>query len=125
MRAFSKAYVSKAQSQSGFESEEQRQGGRMITLVAGEQRADCDFEVVRGGVITGRITEEGGKPVTNEHINLLVLNKENRLNRALYGSVNIQIGTDDRGIYRLFGLPATDKCCLAVQGPIRSQNARA
>ncbi len=107
VRALSKAYVSKAQLESVLYSEEQMRGGKTVTLVAGEQRADCDFEVVRGGVITGRVTEEGGKPVVNERLNLIALDQENRLRpHTFFGTTEAQQFTDDRGVYRLYGLPA-------------------
>ncbi|MDX6557452.1 MAG: hypothetical protein QOF72_501, partial [Blastocatellia bacterium] len=44
--------------------------GKMILLAASESVEDVDFKLSRGAVITGRITDEEGKPVIEERVNL-------------------------------------------------------
>jgi hypothetical protein len=80
--------------------------GRLLTLLSGETVADVDFRVERGGVITGRITDGDGNPVIAEHVD--VTPADNRNNPPRRGGPFDQRDqmTDDRGIYRIYGLPA-------------------
>jgi protocatechuate 3,4-dioxygenase beta subunit/5-hydroxyisourate hydrolase-like protein (transthyretin family) len=103
VRALSKAYISREDATLDYD--ERRAGGRFITLVAGEQRTDFDFELVRGGVITGRITDERGRPLHNETLHLFSLDEHGRFQQSLHNLFAMGQGTDDRGIYRLYGLP--------------------
>lgn len=79
--------------------------GRAINIGAGETIDHQDFELARGGVITGRVTDADGKPVIAERLKLLRPNRDSH-------SAPINIGspygfeTDDRGVYRMYGLPA-------------------
>ena len=75
------------------------QSRRLLTIAAGESIRDFDFAMVRGGVITGRITNADGQPIVEENVNVMPIDS------ALeYRSHNPGILTDDRGIYRAFGL---------------------
>src|SRR6185369_1942699 len=63
-----------------------------------------DFSLLRGGVITGKITDSEGRPVINERVSV-----KNGVapegNLAFYTSMgNRMYYTDDRGVYRVFGL---------------------
>ncbi|MEK6336971.1 MAG: hypothetical protein AABM67_18765 [Acidobacteriota bacterium] len=81
-------------------------GGKTILLSAAEVVEDLDLKLVRGGVITGRITDDEGKPAVEERVNLDIVPDPSgrrqvdvsRLNGDMYQ-------TDDRGIYRIYGLP--------------------
>lgn len=70
-----------------------------ITLAAGEAIDNVDFPLKRGGVITGRITDEDGKPVMEEALVLLCLDEAGKKVPATCRS-----GTDDQGTYRCYGL---------------------
>ena len=77
--------------------------GRSLTLLAGEAVSDVDFSVERGGVITGRVTDEGGNPVIAEPVNVEPADdKTPRPPRSFLDPRNRQ--TDDRGVYRVYGL---------------------
>ncbi|MDQ2920861.1 MAG: carboxypeptidase regulatory-like domain-containing protein, partial [Acidobacteriota bacterium] len=73
------------------------QRGKSVILADGENVEGIDFSMVRGGVITGKVTQTDGRPVIEERINV----EPDR-----QGLVNQSSSTDDRGIYRVFGLPA-------------------
>jgi hypothetical protein len=77
---------------------------RTINIEAGETIEHQDFALARGGVITGRVTDADGKPVIAEQLKLLAAD------RTPSGSVNVRppyiFETDDRGVYRMYGLPA-------------------
>lgn len=58
----------------------------------------------RGGVITGKVTNSDGEPVVGVPIGATLLRDERgRRSGTTYGNSRY---TDDRGVYRLFGLPA-------------------
>lgn len=82
--------------------------GKTVLVAAGEDVTDIDIKLVRGGVITGRVTDADGKPVVEERINLQMLDQSGKLTRTPDSvSTNYQMGqTDDRGVYRYYGLPA-------------------
>ena len=70
-----------------------------------------NFSLVRGGVITGRVTDADGKPVIQQQVHVYkneIFNQNQRQpgqqNPAFYPFITVQ--TDDRGIYRVYGLPA-------------------
>jgi hypothetical protein len=74
---------------------------RQIHLGDDEERANIDFTMVKGGVITGRVTDSNGKPIIRGFVSV---------NQADWTGLGIhQLGyreTDDRGVYRIYGLPA-------------------
>jgi hypothetical protein len=80
--------------------------GKIINLVAGEALDGIDIALTRGAAITGRITSADGQPLIQENVRLLAVNEQSRqvpIN-VLSGIPNMYL-TDDRGIYRLFGVP--------------------
>jgi protocatechuate 3,4-dioxygenase beta subunit len=80
--------------------------GKMILLAASESVEDVDFKLSRGAVITGRITDEEGKPVIEERINLEPVMPPGGPNMQMSQQYNYgpMYQTDDRGIYRIYGL---------------------
>ena len=60
------------------------------------------FHVVQAGVITGKVSDAEGKPVVEERLNLMAVDSTNQHVR----SQMLDFRTDDRGVYRIFGLPA-------------------
>ena len=94
--ALAKSYV--VASGSGF-----KEPGQSVNLVEGEAVTKVDFALVRGGVVTGRITDADGHPIIGEQVNL-VLKDSSPDPRAqfMFGATRNQ--TDDRGIYRIYGL---------------------
>lgn len=78
---------------------EKQQSRRLLTVAAGESIRDIDFTMVRGGVITGQITNTDGQPLIEESVNIMPVDS---LPEYMPNAVGIQ--TDDRGIYRAFGL---------------------
>lgn len=78
-----------------------------IAIAEGQRLTDIVLPLVRGGVITGRITDERGQPHSGalavEVSREQVVNGERRLTRATsVSSVRVQV--DERGVYRVFGL---------------------
>jgi protocatechuate 3,4-dioxygenase beta subunit len=78
--------------------------GEAVTLAAGETIEDINISLRHGGVITGRITDAMGRPLIRHHVTLYVTEPDGK--RHLYYSRNPRgLETDDRGIYRTYGLP--------------------
>jgi protocatechuate 3,4-dioxygenase beta subunit len=79
------------------------ESGKAVTIAEGEMVEKIDVSLTRGGVITGRVTDADGAPVIGERINLSSVDKTQRGRN--YASFNPFMNqTDDRGIYRLYGL---------------------
>ncbi|MDT4954558.1 MAG: hypothetical protein QOJ02_2696 [Acidobacteriota bacterium] len=77
--------------------------GKTVTIAEGETVEKIDFSLVRGGVITGRVTDADGVAVIGERINLSSADKT-KPGRASSPFNPFMFETDDRGIYRLYGL---------------------
>jgi protocatechuate 3,4-dioxygenase beta subunit len=81
--------------------------GTPIMLAAGQQMTGVTLRLARGAVITGLIRDERGQPAPELYVRLYryrYVNGERRLDGVPIGPVASTM-TDDRGIYRLFGLP--------------------
>jgi protocatechuate 3,4-dioxygenase beta subunit len=76
---------------------EAQQPTRALLIGDGESVDNVDFALLRGGVMTGRVTDPEGQPLIEENIYLTALDNDNN---STYES----FATDDRGIYRIFGL---------------------
>ena len=72
---------------------------RTIVIADGEIVDDVNFTLVKGGVITGKVTDPEGRPAIEQWVTLIP--SDNPAGRWLQKNVQ----TDDRGIYRAFGLP--------------------
>ena len=84
-------------------------GGKLINLSDGETVEGIDIGLVRGGVVTGRVTDASGQPLIQEGVRLTALDESGKKLRGNMPYVNLPYGfmmtTDDRGVYRLFGVP--------------------
>ena len=70
----------------------------------GENVGNIDFELKRGGVITGRVTNSNKHPLVGERVGLMRLIEDGRA--APLFILHPEMGTtDDRGIYRFYGVP--------------------
>jgi len=78
--------------------------GKQVYFRPGDQ---ATIRMIKGGVITGRVTDSEGQPVVQVPINAVCLRDER--GRPARASAKVFSGsggvvTDDRGIYRLYGL---------------------
>ena len=76
--------------------------GQDLIVNKGETIEHLDFTLVRGGVITGKVVDAEGRPVIEESVTAIPLQETSR--RPFFNSASVM--TDDRGVYRIFGLPA-------------------
>lgn len=81
--------------------------GKMVLVAAGESIDSIDFALVGGGVITGTVTDSDGRPLIEERITLIpAVSPKPGVNSADTDEVRAS-QTDDRGVYRIFGLAAS------------------
>ena len=80
---------------------------KTLNIAEGEKIDNIDVEIRRGGVIAGRITDSQGRPAIEENITLSKFDRNNLpQSYRSYNSRNPYIyRTDDRGVYRIYGLP--------------------
>jgi len=77
-----------------------------IILSTNEDVSDIDIRLVRGAVITGRVTDAENKPVVEERVSLQLVDENGAPSRfgSPVSSSDQMYQTDDRGIYRIYGL---------------------
>jgi hypothetical protein len=78
-------------------------GSKTVTLGENEGVSDLNFTLSLGGVITGRILGPDGRPLIEERITI-----QSADGKQTFGGLigNEMYLTDDRGIYRIYGLPS-------------------
>jgi hypothetical protein len=80
--------------------------GRLIPVSEGENMDGVSVELKRGAAIAGRVTDSRRRAVAEENVILMKLDEQGRP-QHFNNPVNPYFSsTDDRGYYRLFGLPA-------------------
>ena len=99
VRALSRAYISKAEREGEGDA-------RQVTLDDGEARENVDFAFVRGGVITGRVIDAEGRPLIAAGLQMEPVDEKGEPKGGFSFSLWDMLETDDRGVYRLYGLPA-------------------
>ena len=81
-----------------------RAGNKEIVITDDDKTGTADFQLSRGGVITGRVTDSEGRPLIAERITIAqagepATNSGNSLSLA-----DSMFLTDDRGVFRIYGL---------------------
>lgn len=79
------------------------QMGTPLLLSEGESVDDINFTMARSCVLTGKVTEADGRPVIEQRVSVIAVDQPNQ--RGFYPN-RMSFQTDDRGIYRMFGLRA-------------------
>ena len=87
------------------------QRGKTVVVGDDENVEGINFALVRGGVITGKVTDADGRPVILQQVNLFAADAftqrqqlPQQAQQPVYPLSNVT--TDDRGIYRMYGLRA-------------------
>lgn len=92
-------------------------GQKTLIVNKGETIENVDFTLLRGGVITGKVFDSEGRPLIEQQVQVIPDNGNNR------GYLH-HVQTDDRGIYRAFGIPAGAYRVAAGSGDEDSFGAR-
>jgi protocatechuate 3,4-dioxygenase beta subunit len=74
--------------------------GKSVTLQDGEAIESVNVQLIRGGVITGRVTDAEGRPMVGVRVQI----EDRDRKRPVYFTTSLMLQTDDRGIYRVYGL---------------------
>ncbi|HKE05865.1 MAG TPA: carboxypeptidase regulatory-like domain-containing protein, partial [Blastocatellia bacterium] len=92
-----KAFVADSSSDAGL--------SRTVTLDEGEAQERVDFALIRGGVITGKVMDDEGRPLIAKRLQLYTVDEQGRKRGYQGVSMYEMSETDDRGVYRIYGLP--------------------
>lgn len=79
--------------------------GKTLLLAEGEDVQGIDFSLVRGSVITGKVTDADGRPVIEERLTIVTEDQANTRGQMFPQVISGSFQTDDRGIYRIYGIP--------------------
>jgi hypothetical protein len=89
--------------------------GTPIELADGQTAEKVSFSLMRGGVIAGRILDDGGEPVSGAQVMAMRYGFSAGTRRMIpAGSEGGNDRTDDQGAFRMFGLPPGDYFVSAV-----------
>jgi len=81
--------------------------GKTINLAEGDNVEGLDFALTRGAVITGKVTDDKDRPVIAAPVNAYKFGPDGDRQRFnLFNPMYMRWETDDRGVYRIFGLEA-------------------
>jgi hypothetical protein len=86
-------------------ADEKEPRGKTVLVGEDEDIENINFALVRGGVITGRVMDADGRPVIQQQVNIFrteIFEQPQGQLHQVFPSGRGQ--TDDRGIYRVFGL---------------------
>jgi putative lipoprotein (rSAM/lipoprotein system) len=79
---------------------------RTVILDEGKPQGEIDFALIRGGVITGRVIDDEGAPLIAQEVQLYTVDEQGQKReyrgRFTYDEIFV---SDDRGVYRIYGLP--------------------
>jgi len=94
------------------------QAGTPLQLLEGQQLKGVDFALPKGGVISGRVSDEAGDVMPSVNVQVLRYQYQQGDRRLVPAG---QGQTDDRGVYRVWGLNPGDYYVSAVarnDGPL-------
>ncbi|MBC8029946.1 MAG: hypothetical protein H7Z16_07530 [Pyrinomonadaceae bacterium] len=78
--------------------------GKALHVAEGEMVDDVDFSIARGAVITGKVSYSDGRPVVEERVVAMSARQVDPGSPIFFQGLPFQ--TDDRGVYRIYGLAA-------------------
>jgi Carboxypeptidase regulatory-like domain len=81
--------------------------GQLLDVSEGGKIENVSLEIKRGGVIAGRITNSQGEPEPERGVALLKFDRDSQPQHFSFftDGMSDMFRTDDRGFYRIFGLP--------------------
>jgi protocatechuate 3,4-dioxygenase beta subunit len=111
---YSVVYSKSGFAQAQYGQKRPNQPGKPIDLVDGQKIENADIALMRGGVISGRVFDDFGEPVVDARVQVM----QHRWMNGRKRLVNIgRMGqTNDRGEFRVWGLPPGEFYVSAVIG---------
>ncbi len=102
LRASRKGYIPQNYGQKSSHSFRREEVGTTLTVGHGQVLEDIDFRLIRGGVVEGRVVDQNNEPV--ERVTVMMKGY-----RSFAGKGRLlpfgRDETDDRGQFRIFGIP--------------------
>lgn len=96
--------------------------GAPIAVADGQEVAGLTIRMPRGGVITGTVRLPGGRPARDVQLVVSPVKTVDGVRRMRFSGIGLggPLRTDDRGVYRQFGLPPGDYAVqlLVGQSPV-------
>lgn len=78
--------------------------GKTVNVSEGENIENVNFSITRGGVLTGKVTDPDGRLVIAELVRAYKLDANGKPTSSGIPDFTNMWQTDDRGVYRIFGL---------------------
>jgi protocatechuate 3,4-dioxygenase beta subunit len=96
--------------------------GSAIQIADGQQRGDVRLPMLSGAVLAGTVRDPAGRPVPDARVHVLRYGYGYQTGERELQSASPGLGesTDDRGQYRVFGLPPGEYAVAVTVGPIGS-----
>jgi hypothetical protein len=85
--------------------------GTPVQIVDGQNIQNLTMRIPRGGVITGRVLDEVGDPTTGTQVRVMRYDMRSGVKQLVQAGSD---QTDDRGMYRVYGLPPGDYVVASV-----------
>jgi uncharacterized protein (DUF2141 family) len=82
-------------------------------VLAADQILPITLTMARGAVLTGTIRGGDGQPISGARVAVIDARDSGGFERAFFAAQFVE--TDDRGIYRIFGVPQSEYVIVAVQ----------
>ncbi len=91
--------------------------GKVLNVAENDNLENIDLTMTRGGVVTGKVTDEDGRPVIAESVTIFRLDQEaKRIATDAFEPFGRE-ETDDQGVYRIFGIEAGRYLVAAGSSP--------
>ena len=98
-----------------FGNSELVRNGQQVALKDAEAVERIDFTMTRGGVITGKVTSNTNRPIIGEPITIAAIDESGK-QVPFNAPEGVGFRTDDRGNYRVYGLPSGKYLVSAGRG---------
>jgi protocatechuate 3,4-dioxygenase beta subunit len=111
LTAYAPAYVIQG------ERRRRNNSGKGLNVAENDNLENVDITMTRGGVVTGKVTDEDGRPVIAESVTIFRLDQQGkRIETDAFEPFGRE-ETDDQGIYRIFGIEAGRYLVAAGSSP--------
>lgn len=91
--------------------------GTIVAVADGQQISNLTIRLIRGGVLTGTVSDGFGEPREGAGVRLLRWGYSPSGTRALVSAALAAGRTDDRGVYRMAGVPPGEYFVLVARYP--------
>jgi hypothetical protein len=111
LTAYAPAYVIQG------ERRRRNNSGKGLNIAENDNLENVDITMTRGGVVTGKVTDEDGRPVIAESVTIFRLDQQGkRIETDAFQPFGRE-ETDDQGVYRIFGIEAGRYLVAAGSSP--------